>query len=121
MLKFMTGTALAVMFAVAPAMADTTGSAASSQTVPSATSEQKAVSQPADKAGGDSATTLNEGMKANDTSMTATGADGEPVSSVDKKAGEMGETTLEEGAPATTAGGEVIPAPDGDPASSDDS
>jgi hypothetical protein len=119
MLKFMTGTAMALMFAVAPAMAD---SSASGEVVESPTMEDKTVSQPADLANGDGQTMIDEGTEATTAGSNAiVGTDEEPAASFDRKADGDDGTTLKEGKPASTAGSEVIPAPDGDPVSADDS
>jgi len=122
MRKIMTSTALALMFATAPALADSASTSASGETIPSATTEDKAVSEPAMKAGDDNSTVVEDGTKASGaSSMTTTNAEGEPMSTTGKDAGMADGTTVEEGKPATTAGGEVVPSTDGDPVSSDDS
>jgi hypothetical protein len=122
MRKILTGTALALMFAVTPALADSSSTSASGETIPSATTEDKAVSEPALKAGDNNATVVDEGTKASGaSSMTTTNAEGEPMSTTGKDAGMADGSTLEKGKPATTAGGEVVPAPDGDPVSDDKS
>jgi len=121
MRKLLTGTAIALMFTAAPALADSATSA-SGEVIPSPTSEDKAVSEPAMKSGDTSATVVDEGTKATTAGSNAiVGADGEPVAETDKKAGMADGSTVEEGKPATTAGSEVITDSNGDPVSSDDS
>jgi hypothetical protein len=118
--KFLTGTAMALMFAAAPALADSTTSA-SGEVVPSPTVEDKAVSQPADLANGDGGTMIDEGTQATTAGSNAiVGTDEEPAGTFDRTVDEAGATTLEEGKDATTASGEVIPAPDGEGVSTKD-
>ncbi|MEJ8571942.1 hypothetical protein [Microbaculum marinum] len=121
MRKLLTGTAMAVMFAAAPALADST-TKASGELVTSPTVENQAVSKPADITGSAGGTSVETGTKATTAGSSAiTGADGEPQGSVDMKAGAETGTTLKTGKPATTAGGEVVPDTNQDPVSSDDS
>ncbi len=85
MRKILTGTALALVFATAPALAGSTSTSASSETVPSQTVEDKAVSEPTMNAGDNTSTTVDEGTKATGaSSMTTTNAEGEPMSTTGK-------------------------------------